>query len=65
MNIHNRDKILKLLKEKRVLTTSEIAKYLEISWNTAEKMFLELVIDGKIERIKKEGVNLWLERRKE
>ncbi len=57
MNIHK--KALELLKEKRVITTSELAKHLKISWNTAEKILLELVIDGKVEKIKKEGVNLW------
>ncbi|MFH1711391.1 MAG: DeoR family transcriptional regulator [Nanoarchaeota archaeon] len=59
MNIH-KDKILKMLKEKRVVTTSELAKEFKISWNTAEKYLLELTIDGKVERMKKEGVNLWL-----
>lgn len=59
MNTH-KDKILKMLKEKRVLTTSELAKELKVSWNTAEKYLLELTIDGKVERMKKEGVNLWL-----
>lgn len=49
-----------MLKEKRVLTTSELAKALGVSWNTAEKYLLELTIDGKVERMKKEGVNLWL-----
>ncbi|HUS50534.1 MAG TPA: hypothetical protein VMZ91_10240 [Candidatus Paceibacterota bacterium] len=44
----------------KVLTTSEVASLINISWNTAEKSLLELVIDGKVERIKKEGVNLWL-----
>lgn len=57
MNIHK--KALELLKEKRVITTSELAKHLKISWNTAEKILLELIIDGKVEKIKKEGVNLW------
>ena len=61
MNIH-REKVFKLLKEKKVLTTSELAKDLKISWNTAEKMLLEFVIEGKVERIKKEGVNLWLKK---
>ncbi|MBM3233523.1 DUF977 family protein [Candidatus Pacearchaeota archaeon] len=59
MNIH-KEKVIKLLKEEKVMTTSELAKELGISWNTAEKIFLELVIEGKVERIKKEGVNLWL-----
>ena len=58
MNTH-RSKILKFLKEKRVITSSELARYLKISWNTAEKYLLELVIEGEIDKIKKEGVNLW------
>ncbi|HUS49659.1 MAG TPA: winged helix-turn-helix transcriptional regulator [Candidatus Paceibacterota bacterium] len=59
MNNH-REKILKFLRQKRVITSSEVAKFLKISWNTAEKCLLELVIEGKIEKIKKEGVNLWV-----
>ena len=48
------------LKKQKVVTTSEVAKFLSISWNTADKLLLELVIDGEIERIKKAGVNLWI-----
>jgi len=59
MNIH-KEKIIKLLREKRVVTSSEVANELKISWNTAEKHLLELIIEGKVEKIKKEGVNLWL-----
>ena len=59
MDIHS-ERVLKLLKGRKVLTTSELAKELKISWNTAEKIFLELVIDNKVERMKKAGVNLWL-----
>ncbi len=59
MNIH-RDKILDYIKKNRVATSSEIAKFLKVSWNTAESHLKDLVIDGKIERIKKEGVNIWL-----
>lgn len=58
MNVHN--KIIELIKKERVVTSSEIAKCLEISWNTAEKALLELVIEGRIIKIKKLGVNLWL-----
>ena len=61
MNIH-REEVMKFLKEKKVLTTSELARQLKISWNTAEKMLLELVIDGKLERLKKLGVNLWIKK---
>ena len=61
MNIHNKEKeILKYLKEKKVVTSSEIAKHLKISWNTADKYLLELALEKKVERIKKEGVNLWI-----
>ncbi len=59
MNIHNK-KILDLIKEKRVVTSSEIAKLLKISWNTADKYLLELALERKVERIKKDGVTLWI-----
>ena len=52
--------ILKLLDKQTVITTSEVASLFKVSWNTAEKALLELTIDGKIRRIKKAGVNLWL-----
>ena len=58
MNIHN--KIIKYLKSQRVITTSELAQFLKVSWNTAEKYLLELAIEGKVIKIKKQGVNLWL-----
>jgi Mn-dependent DtxR family transcriptional regulator len=58
MNIHS--VIIKFIKKERVVTSSEIAKSLDVSWNTAEKYLLELAVEGKIERIKKLGVNLWL-----
>jgi len=60
MNDHNRKKILRLLGEKRVITSSELAKFLGVSWNTGEKYLLELGMEGKIIKIKKEGVNLWM-----
>ena len=66
MNIHNniksiiptyilmnipRNKIIKFVREKRVITSSELAEFLKISWNTAEKYLLELLIENKVERI--------------
>jgi len=60
MNIQNKKRILDFIKKERVITSSELAKFLKISWNTAEKALLETVIEGKIEKIKKEGVNLWI-----
>lgn len=60
MNDQLLKKTLKFLGEKKVITSSELAKFLGVSWNTAEKYLLELTIDDKVVRIKKEGVNLWL-----
>ena len=53
-------KVLRFLKKNKVVTSSEIAKFLKISWNTADKYLLELALDKKIIRIKKQGVNLWI-----
>ena len=61
MNIHSK-KILDFIAKTKVVTSSEIAKLLKVSWNTAESYLKDLVIDGKVERIKKEGVNLWLKK---
>lgn len=61
MNTHN-EKILGLISKKRVVTSSEIAKELKVSWNTADKYLLELAFEGKLERIKKEGVTLWMKK---
>ncbi|VVB78250.1 Winged helix-turn-helix DNA-binding protein [uncultured archaeon] len=60
MNSQTRSKILKFLEEKKVITSSEIAKFLGISWNTAQSYLMELALDGDILRVKKEGVNLWM-----
>ncbi len=54
------EKILDIIKKEKVVTTSEIAKKLNVSWNTANKYLLELIINNKIVRIKKEGVSLWM-----
>ena len=54
------DEILSLIKKERVVTSSEIAETLSVSWNTADKYLMELALDGKIERIKKVGVTLWV-----
>jgi len=59
MKIH-KEKILGYMKSVEVVTSSEIAKLLKISWNTADSYLKDLVIEGKIKRIKKEGVNLWI-----
>jgi Mn-dependent DtxR family transcriptional regulator len=58
MGIHNR--IINFIRNEKVVTSSEVAGFLKVSWNTAEKYLLELVIEGKISKIKKLGVNLWV-----
>ena len=61
MRLHNFErKILDFAKKDKVVTTAEIAKHFDISWNTAERYLLELALDGKLGRLKKEGVNLWI-----
>ncbi len=60
MEDQQKKKILDLLKQNKVITSSEIAKFLDISWNTAQAYLMELALDGEILRIKKEGVNLWI-----
>jgi Mn-dependent DtxR family transcriptional regulator len=58
--ISNKD-ILKLIEKRgKVVTTTEIAEQLKVSWNTAEKALLELTLEGKLLRLKKAGVNLWV-----
>ena len=52
--------LVEFIKKNKAVTTSEIASYFEISWNTAEKNMLELIIEGKLIKLKKKGVNLWL-----
>ena len=58
----HREKILELIKKEEVVSSSEVAKFLKISWNTAEKYLLELALEGKVRRKKKEGGNLWLKK---
>lgn len=54
------DKLLGLIKKERIVTSSEVAEVFSVSWNTAEKYLMELLISGKVERIKKVGVTLWV-----
>lgn len=61
MNIHY-STIIELIKKRKVVTTSEIAGFFDVSWNTADSYLKDVALDGKIERIKKEGVTLWLKK---
>jgi Mn-dependent DtxR family transcriptional regulator len=53
-------KLLVLLKEQKVVTSSEAARALKVSWNTADNYLKELLIEGSVERLKKQGVTLWV-----
>jgi len=59
MKIHNKH-LIALIKRERIVTSSEVAEKFSVSWNTAEKYLMELALDGRVERIKKVGVNLWM-----
>ena len=59
MNVHSK-KIIEFIKKKKVVTSSEVAHLLVVSWNTADSYLKDLALEGKLERIKKKGVTLWL-----
>lgn len=61
MNVHSK-KILEMITREKIVTTSDIANELKISWNTADSYLKELLIEKKVERIKKKGVTLWLKK---
>ena len=54
------NQILNEIKRSKIVTSSEISKKLKLNWNTAESYLKELLIERKVIRIKKAGVNLWL-----
>ena len=60
MNLHHQKRILNFIKENKAITSSELAKVLQISWNTADRYLMQLSIDGKVEQLKKTGVNIWI-----
>lgn len=62
MNTQTKKKILDYIRKKRVITSSELAKHLKVSWNTAQGYLMRLLIEKKIIEIKKQGVNLWLKK---
>lgn len=56
----HREKIIGFVKKERVVTSSDVARFLKVSWNTAESYLKELLIEGTLERMKKKGVTLWI-----
>jgi len=61
MKSHN-EKIVSLIKKEKIVTSSEVARFLKVSWNTADSYLKELLIEGKLLRIKKEGTTLWMQK---
>ena len=57
-----REKILEYFKREKIVTSFEVAKQLKVSWNTADRYLTELLIEGKVERIKKRGTTLWMKK---
>lgn len=55
----HRERILEMIKKEKVVTSSDVARFLKVSWNTADSYLKELLIEKKIDRIKKKGVTLW------
>ena len=58
--IPHRNKILELIRKEEIVTSSEVAKFLKVSWNTAESYLKELLIENKLRRKKKDGTTLWM-----
>ncbi len=54
--------ISNIMKKETVVTSSEIAKLMKINWSTANRYLTELLMNGTLRRIKKEGVTLWLKK---
>ena len=52
--------IINIIRKEKIVTSSEIAKTLKVSWGTAERSLKELLLNDRIIRIKKKGVTLWL-----
>jgi len=56
----HREKIISLIKKEGIVTSSEVAKFLKISWNTADSYLKEMLIESKLSRVKKRGTTLWM-----
>jgi len=56
----HRVRIVEFIREEKIVTSSDVARFLKVSWNTADSYLKELLIEKKIERMKKRGVTLWL-----
>ena len=62
MKYHSYKRIIEYINKEEAVTSSEIARLLKVSWNTAESYLKDLVIEGKVRRKKEKGVNIWLKK---
>ncbi len=63
MTKHNiKHMIMEFLKKHKITTSAEISRFLNISWNTAERYLLELALEKKVERIKKGKITIWMKK---
>lgn len=58
--ISHSKKIVDYIEKEKIVTSQDVSKLLKISWNTADSWLKELLIEGKIVRMKRGGVNLWM-----
>jgi hypothetical protein len=58
-----RDELLELLEKRSPQTTSELAKSVKGSWHRVQENLLELIIDGKIDRMVVGGRYLWFSKK--
>jgi predicted HTH transcriptional regulator len=56
------NQIYDLFRKEKIMTASEVVKFLKVSWNTVDSYLKELLIEGKLERIKKRGTSLWMKK---
>lgn len=62
MDIKIKKEILSYLGGEKVITSSELAEHLKVSWNTAQGYLMRLLVEGKVIEKRKKGVNLWLKK---
>ena len=44
----HRERIIEFVKKEKVATSSDVARFLKVSWNTTESHLKDLVIHGKL-----------------
>lgn len=58
-----KDDLVKLIEEKSPQTTAELAKSLKLSWHRVQENLLELLIDGRVDRMVVGGRYLWFSKK--